>query len=346
MKRSVISYNLFFLALMIGCSGKEKQSGVTPRTSDVPEGMVWIAGGEFVMGTDEADAYEDERPAHRVRVSGFWMDATEVTNAQYKVFVDVTGYTTVAERKPEWEEIKKSLPPGTPAPPDSLLVAGSLVYHKPDHPVLLNDISQWWVWTPGASWRHPEGPGSDLEGKWNHPVVHVAFEDAVAYCKWAGRRLPTEAEWEFASRGGIDGERFAWGGEYKPEGKPMANTFQGSFPVNNLTEDGFAGTSPAKNFPPNGYGLYDMIGNVWEWTSDNYDAGYYKVLAKRGLVVDPGGPDRSFDPNEPYAVKKVTRGGSFLCADNYCVNYRPSARQGTSVDSGSSNIGFRTVTRQ
>lgn len=330
--------------LSFACSNKKTNGPVSaiPHV-EPPPGMVWIPGGEFIMGTDEADAYEHERPAHRVRVSGFWMDATEVTNEQFKKFVDATGYITVAERKPSWEEMKASVPPGTPPPPDSLLVPGSLVFKKPDHPVMLNDYSQWWEWTPGACWKHPEGPGSNLEGRWNHPVVHIAYADAVAYCKWAGKRLPTEAEWEFASRGGKEIQRYGWGVEFTVNGKYMANTFQGSFPVNNLAEDGFEGTSPVKSFPPNEYGLYDMIGNVWEWTSDYYDVNYFKTLSRNALTDNPTGPPRSFDPNEPYAEKRVTKGGSFLCSDNYCVNYRPSARQGSSVDSGSSNIGFRTV---
>lgn len=342
MKRFIATF-LAISLFLAGCSRSERTTADTPPTAVAPKGMAWIPGGEFVMGTDERDAYAHERPAHRVKVSGFWMDSTEVTNSAFRQFVEATGYVTVAERKPDWEEIRKSLPPGTPKPPDSLLVAGSLVFRKPDHPVVYNDISQWWVWTPGANWRHPEGPGSDLDGRWDHPVVHIAYEDAIAYCEWSGKRLPTEAEWEFASRGGLTRERYAWGAEFRLGGKLMANTYQGSFPVNNLSEDGFELTSPVKSFPANGYGLFDMIGNVWEWTNDYYDVNYYKALAAEGLAVDPKGPSQPFDPNEPFAIKRVTKGGSFLCADNYCVNYRPSARQGTSVDSGSSNIGFRTV---
>jgi len=295
--------------------------------------MVWIGGGDFTMGTDEDNAYDHERPAHRVHVDGFYISETEVTNEQFREFTDATGYKTVAERKPTWEDLKNSLPEGTPPIPDSLLVPGSLVFFKPGAPVRLDDYSQWWRFVEGADWRHPEGPGSNLDHRWNHPVVHIAYEDALAYCKWDGSRLPTEAEWEFASH---------TTSESTADGQFVANTFQGAFPVADLKEDGFEGTSPVKTFPPNEFGLYDMIGNVWEWTSDLYDINYYKSVA--GKIIDnPKGPSKAFDPNEPYAVKRVTKGGSFLCASNYCSNYRPTARQGSSVDSGTSNTGFRVV---
>ena len=284
------------------------------------------------MGTNEDAAYDHERPAHKVHVDGFFISETEVTNAQFKKFVDATGYKTIAERKPTWDELKQSLPPGTTPIPDSILVPGSLVFYRPPAPVMLDDYSQWWVFIDGADWQHPEGHQSDLKGRWDHPVIHIAYEDALAYCKWEGSRLPTEAEWEFASRGGTQKDT---------QGKFVANTFQGSFPVYDLKEDGFASTAPVKNYPPNEFGLYDMIGNVWEWTSDLYDVNYYKTLKEK--TVNPRGPSRSFDPNEPYAMKRVTKGGSFLCATDYCSNYRPSARQGSSIDTGSSNIGFRTV---
>jgi formylglycine-generating enzyme required for sulfatase activity len=305
--------------------------------------MVWIPGGEFVMGTNEELAYDHERPAHTVRVNGFWISATEVTNRQFKTFVDATAYKTVAERKPTWEDLSKQLPPGTPKPPDDLLQAGSLVFVRPQQPVLLNDYSQWWMFVAQADWQHPEGPDSNLEGRWDHPVVHVAYEDADAYCKWSGQRMPTEAEWELASRGNKVQARYGWGEELKPDGKNMANIFQGAFPYSDLKEDGFAGTSPVKSFTPNGFGIYDMIGNVWEWTSDLYDVGYYKTLSADAVNFNPTGPVKSFDPTEPYATKRVTKGGSYLCASDYCSNYRPSARQGSAIDSGSSNIGFRTV---
>jgi formylglycine-generating enzyme required for sulfatase activity len=305
--------------------------------------MVWISGGTFTMGTNEEEAYSHERPAHRVQVSGFWMDESEVTNEQFEAFVKATGYVTVAERTPSWQDLQKQSPPGTPRPADSLLVPGSLVFNPPKEPVMLDDYSQWWRWMPGASWKHPDGAGSDLVGKMRWPVVHVAYEDAEAYCKWAGKRLPTEAEWEFASRAGAEQQRYAWGNEVKVNGRFMANTFQGSFPNYNSAEDGFGGLAPVESFPPNAYGLYDMIGNVWEWTSDWYDVRYFQTLARSPLSVDPRGPEGPYDPNEPYAIKRVSKGGSYLCAADYCVNYRPSARQGPAFDSGMSNLGFRCV---
>lgn len=338
---------LFLLILLLWACGRKEKNGITENEGNAPaekvDGMVWIPGGEFTMGTDDPESYDHERPAHRVEVSGFWMDETEVTNAQFKAFTDATGYITVAERKPDWEQLRKELPPGTPKPADSVLVAGSLTFNAPAEAVMLNDYSQWWKWKPGADWKHPEGQDSNLEGRWNHPVIHVAYEDALAYAQWAGKRLPTEAEWEFASRGGKEQERYGWGNEVTPQGKFMANTFQGSFPNNNLKEDGFESSSPVKSFPPNTYGLYDIIGNVWEWTSDWYDVNYFKTLPTAKVTRNPRGPEKPYDPNEPYAQKRVTKGGSFLCASNYCVNYRPSARQGTAFDSGTSNVGFRCV---
>jgi|SRR5687768_17588460 len=334
-------------ALVILCSCQQKERANDPEATSVPKtripGMVWINGGTFLMGTNEQDAYDHERPAHQVAVKGYWMDETEVTNEQFQKFVEATGYVTVAERKPTWEELSKQSPPGTPPPPDSLLVPGALVFTPPNQRVMLNDYSQWWKWLPGADWRHPEGPGSNLDGKMQHPVIHVAYQDAEAYCDWAGKRLPTEAEWEFASRGGAQGQRYAWGNDIKHNGRFMANTFQGSFPNHNSSEDGFERLAPVKSFAANAYGLYDMIGNVWEWTSDWYHVDYFKQLARNSVSANPPGPDKPYDPNEPFAIKRVSKGGSFLCADDYCVNYRPSARQGTAFDSGMSNLGFRCV---
>jgi formylglycine-generating enzyme len=342
MKRSFAGVFLIINILLSGCySGTKDNQEQTQK--DAPPGMAWIPGGEFTMGTDETEAYEYERPAHPVKVDGFWMDISEVTNLQFKAFTEATGYITTAEKKPEWEELKKQLPPGTPHPGEDKLVAGSLVFTPPDHAVSLDDFSQWWSWTPGASWRHPQGPDSNLEGKWNHPVVHISYDDALAYCKWTGKRLPTEAEWEFASRGGKEGQRYSWGNEFNPQGRYMANTFQGAFPVRNTGDDGFVSSAPIKSFPPNDYGLYDIIGNVWEWTGDYYNVNYYSLLAGQGMANNPKGADKPYDPLEPFAVKHVTRGGSFLCGENYCVNYRPSARQGSSFDSGMSHIGFRCV---
>ncbi len=344
---------IFFPALVVlflscNSTSTEKNAtanlgGNTVALKDSPSGMVWIPGGEFTMGTDDPESYEYERPAHRVKVDGFWMDETEVTNAQFHQFVEATGYITTAEKKPEWEELKKQLPPGTPKPSDDLLVAGSLVFNPPAYAVSLDDYSQWWSWMGNANWKQPEGPGSNIEGKENYPVVHVSYDDAVAYCDWAGKRLPTEAEWEFASRGGREGQRFSWGDDFNPGGKFMANTFQGVFPGKDTGVDGFTGSSPVKTFPPNDYGLYDIIGNCWEWTLDYYNVKYYAELAKQGIAINPKGASEPYDPREPFARKHVTRGGSFLCAEDYCVNYRPSARQGSAFDSGMSHIGFRCV---
>ncbi len=312
--------------------------------SDSHAGMVWVSGGEFTMGTNESDAYDVEKPAHKVKVDGFWMDETEVTNEQFKKFVDATGYITIAERIPDWNELKKQLPPGTAAPNPKDLVAASLVYIQPKNKITsTEDVSQWWNWVPGANWRYPEGPGSSIKDRMNYPVVHIAYDDALAYCKWAGKRLPTEAEWEFAARNCLNEKRFAWGDKLRPGGKFMANTWQGVFPDNDKGEDGFKGTAPAKNFNANCYGLYDMIGNVWEWTSDWYDSKAYQRISNSKVMENPKGPSKSYDYEDPFAIKRVVKGGSFLCSENYCLNYRPSARRGQAFDSGTSNIGFRCV---
>jgi formylglycine-generating enzyme required for sulfatase activity len=306
--------------------------------------MVWVAGGEFTMGTDSDLGWPDEKPAHRVRVDGFWMDRTEVTNAQFAAFVKATGYTTTAEKPPDVEEILRQSPPGTPRPPKEKLVPGSLVFHKTDGPVDLRDYSQWWKWTPGACWRHPEGPDSSIEGRENHPVVQVSWDDAAAYARWAGKRLPTEAEWEFAARGGLDGKPYVWGDEPLSEAKPQCNIWQGKFPYRNTLKDGYERTAPVRSYEPNGYGLYDMAGNVWEWCSDWYDRGLYRNRAGRGVAVNPKGPERTTDPQRPFMPQRVQRGGSFLCNDSYCSRYRPSARHGCSPDTGMSHVGFRCVT--
>jgi formylglycine-generating enzyme required for sulfatase activity len=295
------------------------------------------------MGTDDAKSMANERPAHRVRVDGFWMDRHDVTNAEFRKFVRATGYVTTAERKPDWEELKKQLPPGTKKPDASRLVPGSLVFTRTRGPVPLNDLSRWWRWVPGASWRHPEGPGSDFKGKDDHPVVQVSWHDAVRYAKWAGKRLPTEAEWEYAARGGLEGKRFPWGDEFMPGGKHMANTWQGTFPVKDTAEDGYSGTSPVGSFSANGYGLFDMGGNVWQWCSDWYRADQHARSAEQGCCANPAGPADTFDPADPYSPRRVIKGGSFLCNPSYCESYRPSARRGTPPDTGSSHIGFRCV---
>ena len=306
-----------------------------------PAGMVWVPGGEFTMGSDDPKARGDERPRHRVRVDGFWMDKTVVTNAQFRRFAEATGYITVAERKPNWEELKRQLPPGTPKPSDEVLVAGSGVFQPTKGSVDLTDWSEWWRWQPGADWRHPGGPGTTIEGKDDYPVVQVAWEDAVAFAKWARKRLPTEAEYEFAARGGLDGKRFAWGDEFAPDGKFLANTWQGTFPATDTGEDGFKGAAPVASFPANGYGLFDMTGNVWQHVSDWYRADTYREQATQGVVRNPEGPASSFDPDEPLSPKHVIRGGSFLCSEAFCFSYRPAARMKLSPDSGLPNVGFR-----
>jgi formylglycine-generating enzyme required for sulfatase activity len=313
----------------------------TPKINDrkppgpTPDGMIWVPGGQFWMGTAD-DKMADARPWHRVYVDGYWMDKTEVTNQQFAGFVKATGYVTVAERKPRPEDYPN-------APPEKL-VAGSVVFSPPGHSVELDNHLRWWNYIPGANWRHPEGPNSDIKSRVNHPVVHIAYEDAVAYCNWAGKRLPTESEFEFASRGGLDRKRYAWGDELKPGGKHMANTFQGHFPDTNTGEDGYTATAPVGSFPANGYGLFDMAGNVWEWTSDWYRPDYYQTLAASGEVaVNPTGPADSFDPNEPGVHKRVHRGGSFLCTDQYCARYIAGGRGKGELDTGTNHLGFRCV---
>lgn len=305
--------------------------------------MLWIPSGRFQMGASQEGEYKREYPAHLVEVNGFWIDQTEVTNREFMCFVEATGYVTVAERSISWEELKKQAPAGTPKPPDSLLMPGSLVFNSPKFVNGLHDYSQWWKWTIGASWKAPYGPGSSIDNILDHPVVHVCLEDAEAYCNWAGKRLPTEAEWEFAARGGLDGKRFTWGDEDPLKNPKLANIWQGEFPINNTGEDGFFGTSPVGSFPANNYGLLDMTGNVWEWVSDVYNENYYSEFSNMKLCKNPKGANRSFDSREPYAVKYVNKGGSFLCHVTYCENYRPSAREGTTPDSGMSHLGFRTV---
>jgi formylglycine-generating enzyme len=302
--------------------------------------MVWVPGGTFLMGSN--DFYPEERPVHRVAVDGFWIDEHPVTNAQFRRFVKETGYLTVAERPLD--------PTAYPGVDPSLLVPGSLVFRKTRGPVDLRDVRAWWAYVPKANWRRPEGPGSNLGGRERRPVVHVAYEDAEAYAKWAGKDLPTEAEWEYAARGGLEGATYVWGEDFAPKGKMMANTWQGNFPWQNLKRDGYEGTSPVKAFPPNGYGLYDMAGNVWEWTSDYFSSRHPKEAAKpccvpRNPRVDsPEGSHAKGHPGENIP-RRVTKGGSHLCAPSYCLRYRPAARQGEAVDTSTSHIGFRCVAR-
>ncbi len=309
-----------------------------------PEGMVWIPGGEFSMGIDhECDSLcdspgltRDSQPIHRVFVDGFWMDATEVTNAQFEQFVNETGYLTIAERIPTQEEFPT-------APPENL-VAGSTVFTPPSQPVPLDTHFRWWSYIRGANWRHPLGPESDLAGREKFPVVQIAYPDAEAYAQWAGKRLPTEAEWEFAARGGRAGQLYPWGNELKPDGKHVVNIFQGRFPVEDTAEDGFEGIAPVAQFPPNDYGLFDVSGNVWEWCSDWYRPDYYAMLSERGGVAkNPQGPDSPYDPVEPTEKKRVHRGGSFLCTQEYCTRYMIGTRGKGEVTTASNHTGFRCV---
>ncbi len=316
---------------------------VVPGNDQPHTGMVFIKAGTFMMGGDNKQAADDEYPKHKVSVNGFWIDAIEVTNAAFAKFVKATGYITTAERKADWNELKKQVPPGTPKPDDSLLVPASLVFKQPGKAVPLNDYSQWWVWKKGANWRHPHGPGSNIKSKDNFPVVQVSWFDAEAYCKWAGKRLPTEAEWEWAARGGLSNNIYPWGNEPVDAGQPKANTWQGRFPNINTMRDKFFYTAPVGSFKPNGYGLYDMAGNVWEWCADYYDNKYYSSVNKPGGVSNPKGPSDSYDPEEPYAKKRVIRGGSFLCNDIYCSGYRVARRMKSTEDSGMEHLGFRCV---
>jgi formylglycine-generating enzyme required for sulfatase activity len=311
-----------------------------------PAGMVWVPGGEFSMGCDDPrsslcggpDAMADARPVHRVYVDGFWMDRTEVTNEQFAAFVKATGYVTIAEQTPRAEDF--------PDAPAKNLVAGSTVFQATPGPVPLDNHYRWWGYVPGADWRHPLGPESSIEGRENYPVVQIAYDDAVAYCRWAGKRLPTEAEWEFAARGGAAGKPYSWGDDFRPDDKWMANIYQGEFPVQEADtgKDGFVGIAPVAQFPANGYGLFDMAGNVWEWCSDWYRPDYYSDLADKSEVArNPQGPESSFDPAEPNQPKRVHRGGSFLCTDKYCTRYMIGSRGKGEVTTAGNHCGFRCV---
>jgi sulfatase modifying factor 1 len=315
-----------------------------PAPAEAPEGMVWIPGGEYSMGAADPremnhggpDAMDDARPIHRVYVDGFWMDKVEVTNEEYARFVKATGYKTVAERTPRAEDF-----PG--APPENL-VAGSVVFTPTSQPVPLNDHYQWFAYIKGANWRHPTSPASSIKGSEKYPVVQIAYEDAETYAKWAGKRLPTEAEWEFAARGGLTGKIYIWGDELNPNGKWMANSYQGQFPIKEVSEDGAEGITKVAKYPANGYGLYDMAGNVWEWCNDWYRPDYYSILASASAVArNPKGPTESYDPGEPAEKKRVHRGGSFLCSDQYCTRYMVGTRGKGEISSASNHVGFRCV---
>ncbi len=315
-------------------SGAPPVINSTEAPGPAPVEMVWIPAGEFSMGSEDP-GFKDAKPVHRVKLNGFWMDKTEVTNEQFERFAKATGYITVAERKPRAEDF-----PG--APPENL-VAGSVVFSPPTNSVPLNDQMQWWNYVKGADWRHPEGANSSIKGRAKHPVVHVAYEDTLAFAKWAGKRLPTEAEFEWAARGGLDRKKYTWGDEFKPDGKFRANSFQGKFPEKNTAQDGFAATAPVGSFEPNAFGLFDMAGNTWEWCSDWYRDDYYATLAAMGMVENPTGPNDSRDPAEPGIAKRVMKGGSFLCTDEYCSRYMPGGRGKGAPDTGTNHLGFRLV---
>lgn len=303
-------------------------------------GMVRIKGGTFMMGNDKGhkdsatgnyEPFTEEKYEHEVTLDDFWIDQHEVTNAQFTKFVKETGYVTVVERKPK----KEWFPPGFP---EDQMIAGSAVFIPPKQVSNLNNMMQWWQFVEGANWKQPQGPGSSIKDKMNHPVVHITHEDALAYAKWLGRDVPTEAQWEYAARGGLNKQTYSWGKYYQPGGKWMANTWQGSFPGKNTKKDGYAGTAPVGCYPANGYGLFDMAGNVWEIVNDNYQRGHPRKKTK-----NPTGPATSFDPRDPGIAKHVIKGGSYLCTPMYCMRYRPAARQGQDYTLSTSHIGFRTV---
>lgn len=332
----------------MGCTAKVENGAVEKQASDVPDSlnsglplgeMVLIPGGEFAMGGNSPQADPDEFPKHGVIIKSFWMDAHEVTNRQFMEFVQATGYITVAERPIDWEELKKQVPPGTPKPSDDVLQPGAMVFHPTAGPVPMDNPGRWWLWVIGANWKNPEGPTSTIDQRMDHPVVHVSYEDANAYAKWAGKRLPTEAEWEWAARGGLEDPVYPWGNEPAKNASSKANFWQGMFPYEDSGADGFVGTAPVGRYAPNGYGLYDMAGNVWEWCEDWYHVKGYVMKKKDGSK----GPAESFDPQEPSIPKRVVRGGSFLCADSYCSGYRVSRRMKSSEDSGLNHTGFRCV---
>lgn len=317
---------------------KERPVTIVRQHQPPAPDMVWIPGGTFLMGSNQH--YPEEAPAQRVTIDGFWMDRYTVTNTQFQRFVEATRYVTVAERALDPQDYPEALP--------ELLVPGSAVFHKPASHVDLRNPGNWWSYVPGANWRHSEGPESTLQGRWHHPVVHIAYEDAEAYAAWSNKTLPTEAQWERAARGGLDGAIYAWGDEFLPEGKRMANTWQGEFPWYSLLPEGKIGTMPVGSFPPNAYGLHDMIGNVWEWTTDWYQDRHPQPAQKSCCApINPTGAlkEHSYDPTRPTTrlPRKVLKGGSFLCAPNYCQRYRPAARIPETIDTSTCHIGFRCV---
>jgi formylglycine-generating enzyme required for sulfatase activity len=351
-----------FIAARLAYSDADRQVNKSPSSAlhvlrsngvDAPRGMALIPGGQFLMGSDRKLSQLNERPVHWVRVSAFWMDVTHVTNDQFARFVDATGYVTTAEKKPDWQTLRVQLPAGTPKPDDAELVAGAMVFVGSAAPVPLDNPARWWAFVPGANWRHPEGPTSSIEGRGAHPVVQVSYEDALAYAHWIGKRLPTEAEWEFAARGGLAQATYAWGNEPVIDGKLPANVWrvaERTFPVVDASSRDAVATSPVGSFPANPYGLFDVTGNAWQWVSDWYRSDYFQIQARQsagGLIVNPRGPVDSYDDSGDgapvTAPKRVIRGGSFLCSEEYCQSFRPSARRGADPYSPMSHVGFRLV---
>lgn len=348
---------IFCAGIVLACLaflGYQHIRGPVPLTlgdgKSGPLDMVWLPAGEFLMGSDHKQARSNEGPAHKVRLDGYWIDRYDVTNADFARFISETHYITTAERKPRWEDLKVQLPPGTPEPADSDLVPGALVFVGTDRPIPLNDFSQWWAFVPGADWRHPLGPDSTIEGKENHPVVQVSREDVQAYAAWARKRLLTEAEWEYAARGGLEQANYAWGNDFSPGGEKMANTWDEiqPFPVTGASNKFKIGTKPVGSYRPNAYGLYDMSGNVWQWVADWYRADAFRIGLRRQsageVAVNPVGPSDSYDPElgvTANAPQRVIRGGSFLCSDSYCTSFRTSARQGADPMNSMSHLGFR-----
>ena len=329
-------------AMFFSCANNQKDKSISFET---PDGMVWVEGKSYTKGAKQNDDYAmmREKPSHEVYIDGFYIDVTEVTNNQFQKFVNETGYLTIAEREIDWDEMKKSLPAGTPKPHDSILQPGSLIFNdklkKVDD---MNNYFQWWRWQTGANWRSPKGPGSNIENKGNYPVVHIAYEDAKAYCEWANRRLPTEAEWESAAQGNYKNAVFPWGDDTNLLGS-NANTWQGNFPIKNESIDGYEMIAPVKSFPANSIGIFDMVGNVWEITDDLLKFNYYSEIITETELKNLKGASSCYNPSNPYEIQYVMKGGSFLCHDSYCASYRISARMGVSVGSGSDHTGFRTV---
>ncbi|HIB38442.1 formylglycine-generating enzyme family protein [Mesonia sp.] len=326
---------------------KDSLSQTTEKPTDIetPNGMVWVSSKTFTQGAKENDqlAMQHEKPAHQVYVDGFFIDIHEVTNKEFRAFVNATDYKTVAERPIDWEEMKKQLPANTPKPVDSVLQPGSLTFDKSIEKVAsMNNYTQWWTWQLGANWKQPYGKGSSIESKDDLPVVHIAYEDALAYCKWANRRLPTEAEWEAAAQGTNNNQIFTWGDDASVL-NDQANTWQGIFPTQNKSKDGYSYIAPVASYPANSIGIYDMLGNVWEWTSDYYNVNYYKELDTAQVINNPRGAEKGYSPQNPYQQEKIIKGGSFLCNASYCASFRISAKMGMSPDSGSDHVGFRTV---